>query len=264
MKRHFIAFGLLVAAAFAFTNCAQKEAYEPVQEETSTFEIIAKLPADTKTYNDGISTKWEKNDSLKVTYTYLFGKGEFEAPFTTSGDGHFKSNVGSLLGILQGAFAWSFQLTAYYPFKSYSNGQVAIPSSTVQESYGSMAHLAGKNCPLSGSVTINDIGQTVETPEVILNHLTSVIKVEVVNATASAIEVSEVDFLVDGEVTATTMVENAGSLAAGKTAEVYVVVKPGTYSNLSFTVNDTYVKNITAEAATFTAGMIKPVKFEIK
>ena len=72
------------------------------------------------------------------------------------------------------------------------------------------------------------------------------------------------DFLVDGAVKATTVVENAGALAAGETAMVYIVVEPGTYSNLSFTVNDSFVKTINAAEATFTAGKIKKVNFELK
>ena len=64
MKRIFT-FGLLVAAAFALTNCAQKESYAPVQEE-ATFEVVANLPVDTKTYNDGMSTKWSDDDQVSV------------------------------------------------------------------------------------------------------------------------------------------------------------------------------------------------------
>ena len=66
MKRIFT-FGLLVAAAFALTNCAQKESYAPVQEEvaeTVTLEIVANLPAETKTYNEGMSTKWSADDQI--------------------------------------------------------------------------------------------------------------------------------------------------------------------------------------------------------
>ena len=75
---------------------------------------------------------------------------------------------------------------------------------------------------------------------------------------------SIVDGPISGEVKATTVVEKAGALAAGETALVYVVVEPGTYSDLSFTVNDKFVKNINAAEATFTAGLIKKVNFEVK
>ena len=54
MKRIFT-FGLLVAAAFALTNCAQKESYAPVQEEAQNsipFELVVNLPVETKTVTD--------------------------------------------------------------------------------------------------------------------------------------------------------------------------------------------------------------------
>ena len=73
MKRNFIAFGLLVAAAFALTNCAQKEEYAPVQEEATKYvncEITVNLPAETKTYNEGMSTKWSADDQLGMIVTY--------------------------------------------------------------------------------------------------------------------------------------------------------------------------------------------------
>ena len=101
-------------------------------------------------------------------------------------------------------------------------------------------------------------------PEIVLEHVTSVIKVEVKNNTASDFYVNEVDFLVGGAVKAATIVENAGALASGDVAEVYVVVEAGTYSDLSFTVNGEYVKNISASDVAFKAGVIKPVLFVIE
>ena len=135
-----------------------------------------------------------------------------------------------------------------------------------------MAHLAGANCPLQGSVPVSWnqslpdllLRREYTIPEVELEHITSVIEVAVKNNTAAAVNVNEVDFLVDGAVKATTVVEKAGALAAGETAKVYIVVEPGTYSNLSFTVNDSFVKTINAAEATFTAGKIKKVNFEVK
>jgi hypothetical protein len=101
-------------------------------------------------------------------------------------------------------------------------------------------------------------------PEVCLEHITSVIEVAVKNNTAAAVNVNEVDFLVDGAVKATTVVEDAGALKVGDTAKVYIVVEPGTYSNMSFKVNDSFVKKINAAEAVFTAGKIKKVNFVIE
>ncbi len=271
MKRIFT-FGLLVAAAFALTNCAQKESYTPEQgatKEFATFEVVANLPVETKTYNDGISTKWSDNDQLHITFVKEDGtSAETDNAFNHVGNGRFEGLLER--EIIEGFFS-SFRGTkieAVYPFGSDGT----IPASTVQNGFDSMAHLAGTNCPLRGEVALSwqqNYWELITTrkytiPEIMLQHTTSVIEVAVKNSTAAAINVNEVDFLVGGEVKATTVVEKAGALAAGETALVYVVVEPGTYSNLSFTVNDSFVKNINAAEATFTAGLIKKVNFEVK
>ena len=268
MKRIFT-FGLLVAAAFALTNCAQKESYAPVQEETQNnipFELVVKLPAETKTVNDGLHTKWSTPDTIKVSFVSRVSW----LPYSSTAE--FTSDTGD--GILRGSFSGKVgdffahinlaDIQAYYPYTS--NG---VPASTVQDGYNSMAHLSGANCPLYGELSKTDLNSTgnngaTTTDPIILEHTTSVIEVAVKNSTTAAIEVNKVDFLVGGEVKATTVVENAGALAAGETAFVYVVVEPGTYSDLSFTVNDKFVKDINAAEATFTAGLIKKVNFEVK
>ncbi len=291
MKRIFT-FGLLVAAAFALTNCAQKESYAPVQEEATkyvNFEIVVKLPAETKTYNDGMSTKWSDDDQIgliaryyenqsDVWYkpNYVFVSDPLDNPFVHQGNGKFlgkleqelwNATIGSIANLIPNAQKSGF--TAVYPYGSDG----AVPASTVQNGYDSMAHLAGANCPLAAEINLSwsqDYGsmwsdeRPYTLPEVILEHVTSVIEVAVTNNTAAAVNVNEVDFLVDGAVKATTVVENAGALAAGETAMVYIVVEPGTYSNLSFTVNGTFVKSINAAEATFTAGLIKKVNFVLE
>ena len=286
MKRIFT-FGLLVAA-FALTNCAQKESYAPVQEEVKkyvTCELVVKLPAETKTYNDGLNTKWSDDDKIGVIARYYERKGflnyEFvsdplDNPFEHQGGGKFvgkleqelfNATIGSIANLIPNAQKSGF--TAVYPYGSDGS----IPASTVQNGYNSMAHLAGVNCPLKKEISLSwdqSYGEMwsderpYTLPEVTLDHVTSVIEVAVANNTSAAVNVNEVAFLVDGAVKATTVVEKAGALAAGETAKVYIVVEPGTYSNLSFTVNDSIVKNINAAEATFTAGKIKKVNFVIE
>jgi hypothetical protein len=103
MKRNFIAFGLLVAAAFALTNCAQKESYAPVQEEaqnTIPFELVVNLPAETKTVNDGMHTKWQAGDVIKVKFvSKISDRLSSTYEFTTvNGDGVFTASLTSALG----------------------------------------------------------------------------------------------------------------------------------------------------------------------
>jgi hypothetical protein len=288
MKRIYT-FGLLVAAAFALTNCAQKESYAPVQEEAKkyvTCELVVKLPAETKTYNEGLHTKWSADDQIGLIVKYYKNQSTgwlpdyqmvtepCDDPFVHVGNGKFVGKLDEKIisGYLTGLLGSSF--TAIYPYGS--NGEV--PASTVQTGYDSMAHLAGANCPLKKEISMSwsqDFRDMVDSwsesqnipyalPAVELKHVTSVIEVAVTNSTAAAIEVNKVDFLVGGEVKATTVVENAGALAPDQAAKIYIVVEPGTYSALSFTVNDTFFKTINAAEATFTAGKIKKVNFELK
>ena len=264
---------MVVAAAFAMASCAQKEADAPVQDETPkyvTFEFVANLPADTKTENDGMNTNWSENDHIKVIYEGKYtGVHEVSVPFTYAGDNKF---VGKLewelaMGFIFGSYS---TLKAVYPYETSG----AFQPVTVQTGYDSMAHLDGANCPLSGEIEVSwdqdynwELLENYRLNDVTLNHLTSVLEVAVVNNTTSAVEVSEVDFLVDGEVKATTVVEGAGVLAAGETAKVYVVVEPETYagSQISFQVNDTFEKKVTVDGdVTFTAGKIKKVNFSLE
>lgn len=272
MKKIFIAFAL-VAASFALTNCAQKDTYAPENEtvESVSFEVVANLPAETKTYNDGMSTKWSDDDQIHVTFVKSNGESdEADNAFTHQGEGKF---VGKLEKEIIYGFLSSFtggSISATYPYGS----DCTVPASTVQAGYDSMAHLAGANCPLTGTVELSwdqewlslIMSQKYTIPEITLNHVTSVVEVSVVNNTNAAVTVSEVDFLVDGAVKATTTVQGAGALAAGETAKVYLVVEPATYegAELSFQVNDTFEKVINVTEATFTAGKIKQVNFVIE
>lgn len=273
MKRTIINFAIVAAAAFAIVSCVQKESTTPVQDETPkyvTFEFMANLPADTKTENDGMNTYWSENDQIKVLYEGKYtGLHEVSVPFTYAGDNKF---VGKLewelaMGFIFGSYS---TLKAVYPYDT--NGE--FQPVTVQIGFDSMAHLDEANCPLSGEITLDwnqdfnmELLNNYKLNDVTLNHLTSVLEVAVVNNTTSAVEVSEVDFLVDGEVKATTVVEGAGVLAAGETAKVYVVVEPETYagSQISFQVNDTFEKKVTVDGdVTFTAGKIKKVNFVLE
>ena len=74
MKRQIISWGMMLAAAFTLTNCA-KEIDAPVQEPESVgypFEIVAST-VDTKTMNDGMSTKWVANDQINVFHAVSGG-----------------------------------------------------------------------------------------------------------------------------------------------------------------------------------------------
>ena len=276
MKRIFT-LGLLIAAAFALTNCAQKESYAPVQEElgeTVPFTVVADLTAETKTYNNGLNTMWSEGDQIKLSYTFDFlGQtyaGDFDAPFTTvEGDGIFTGEIGygDFAGSIGNALG-ALKISAVYPYTE--DGSIVIPATTVQEGYNSTAHLAGANCPLYGDVVIETTLEDffkgeLSTPRLLLNHATSVVKVTVTNASKEPIVIESVTFGVDADVKARTVVNKGTALEVGATADVYLVVEPFTVNpgegNFKFWVNDTPQEIVVKNPVTLEAGKINNMKF---
>ena len=276
MKRIFT-LGLLIAAAFALTNCAQKESYAPVQEElgeTVPFTVVADLTAETKTYNNGLNTMWSKGDQIKLSYTFdILGQtyaGDFDAPFTTvEGDGIFTGEIGfgDFAGLIGNALG-ALKISAVYPYTE--DGSIVIPATTVQEGYNSTAHLAGANCPLYGDkvieTTLEDFFKgELSTPRFRLNHATSVVKVAVTNASKEPIVIESVTFGVDADVKARTVVNKGTALEVGATADVYLVVEPFTVNpgegNFKFWVNDTPQEIVVKNPVTLEAGKINNMKF---
>lgn len=275
MKRSFITFGLLVAAAFALTNCAEKESIAPVQKETVEtvpFQVTANF-AETKTVNDGLRTKWEEGDQINLSYSLeVAGQtfaGEFNTPFTTeNADGVFTSNV-ELDDILTSiiTLVGKLEMKAVYPYGSDGS----LPKSTVQEGYNSTKHLAGPAIPLVGSVTLETSWADLfkgkfTTPSLKLNHVASVLEVEVTNNSKEPIVINRVSFGVGSDVKATTEVENGESLAVGEKATVYIVVEPETINpedgNIKFWVNDTPQEVKVVEPLTLNAGRIRQMHFD--
>lgn len=220
MKRSFYALGLMLAATFTLTNCA-KEMDAPVQEPSSTgipFEIIANA-VDTKTTNDGMSTVWAEGDALNVfhaeagTSTYVkdneFTYGETE-------NGNFAGTLAAELT------AEAYDWYASYPYSSYvktpasvSAGYMTVASSAsgaqTQNGNDSMAHIAGVNYPLYGVAKNVAVG---ETPEITMNHLTSLIEVVVYNETGEDIVVSNVSFTAPESVIGTYYIDFTGAAPA--------------------------------------------------
>lgn len=220
MKRSFYALGLMLAATFTLTNCA-KEMDAPVQEPSSTgipFEIIANA-VDTKTTNDGMSTVWAEGDALNVfhaeagTETYV-DNGEFT--YGETENGNFAGTLASELT------AEAYDWYASYPYNekvttpaSTTSGWMAVgsKSNAVQTQTGnnSMAHIAGENYPLYGVAKNVAVG---ETPEITMNHLTSLIEVNVYNEVGEDIVVSNISFTAPESVIGTYYIDFTGAAPA--------------------------------------------------
>ena len=172
-----ISWGMMLAAAFTLTNCA-KEIDAPVQESESNgypFEIIAST-VDTKTVNDGMSTKWADGDKINVFHalgesTDYVDNGAFTV--TDVEEGRFTGTLKEQLDPEE-----EYDWYVLYPYSSYiktpgakTDGYTYIGYSTGlnQSGYNSMASLKGSVCPLYGIAKYAGVR-----PEITMNHLSSI------------------------------------------------------------------------------------------
>lgn len=293
MKKNLLVMGVMAAAAFTLTNCTE-EIQSAIEVEKVPYTIYADA-ADTKTENDGLSTVWVEGDALNVFHAPA-GATEYgdNSMFTLSDAEAGKFVTEELKGELAEVNDWY----VLYPYNKYvttpaakDKGYINVGSKTAitQYGYGTMAHLSGLNCPLYGVAK----GVSDETiPALVMNHLTSVVKVEVTNNTGDDIVVSNVVFTAPEEIcgtfyvdftgeapayvgsganyvsnSATVNVAGAETLAAGQTADVYVVIKPFTAkagSGLKLSVNGSEKTKTLDADVVFAPGCIKTLTFSLE
>ena len=284
--------GLMLAATFTLTNCV-KEVNQPVDVPSAgiPFEIVASASEDTKTENDGMKTKWIADDAINLFHAVAGSEeyvsdNSFKITEENLAEGRFKGELG---GALDGSKSYDWY--AFYPYSSY----ITTPANTSgysyvghsggleQNGYNNMDALCDNVCPLYG---IAENVPASELPSVKMNHLTSVVRIRVTNASGSPMTVDNasftapedivgqyyIDFSTDQPVftaksvknTATVEVTNATELANGGVADLYLAVKPFTAETgeeIVITVNG-YSKTIKmTKDVTFTAGKIKTVNF---
>lgn len=292
-----ISWGMMLAAAFTLTNCA-KEINNPNEQPESAgypFEIVAST-VDTKTVNDGMSTKWAEGDQINLFHAVTDGT-------TYSDDKAFKVTdveggkfSGTLTGTLdpQEEYDWY----AFYPYTSLittpanKSTYVTVASKTsgvqTQNGNNSMAHIAGANYPLAGKAYATSAGST---PELKMNHVTSLLEVVVTNATEEPLTVTEIifnapelivgtfyvnfadeitpeSFVSSGESytskTAKLAVNNGEEIAKGASAKFYLAVKPfdaEAGETLELYVNGSVKEIELSKAVSFTAGKIKTLNY---
>ena len=260
MKKALLFVGL-AAATLSFVGC-NKEADVPGLDGRKV-EIVL-TDAQTRTVNDGMTTKWAENDELSVFYAPA-GSTDWSSntKFTVT---NAASNVATGEVELTGS---SYDWYLFYPYvKQLPNPSTLNPEGSQYERSGytpvgsknnatqtqnglnSTAHLSGANLPVWG-VAKNVAADKV--PTVSMKHVTSVVKVNVTNGLKDAITISSLSFTGtedivgtyyiditgdaptfvgsgDGYVssTANLTVSNADALASGATASFYIAVKPFT------------------------------------
>ena len=284
---------MMLAAAFTLTNCA-KEIDAPVQEPESVgypFEIVAST-VDTKTINDGMSTKWAAGDKLNVFHavgetTEYVNNGAFEVADLE--EGRFTGTLKEQLNPEE-----EYDWYVLYPYNvkvttpgAKTEGYTYIGYSTGlnQTGYNSMASLKESVCPLYGIAKYAGVR-----PEITMNHLSSIVAINVTNENDEPLTITTASFTAtedivgsyfiditgesvvytpsDANYVKTTAVVNvtsgATALEQGQSAILYAAIKPFTApagQKLALSVNG-YTKEIElSKAVTFAAGKIKTLNF---
>lgn len=215
MKKSLL-FAGLAAATLAFVGC-NKEAELP--SVGGDFEIVLNT-VDTRTVNDGLSTKWAEKDALSVFYAPANTENwssniKFTVADTESGLA--KGEVGELTAT---AYDWYL----FYPYTSQIPNPTAVNSDGVNKGYvtiggqfqtqagdGDMAHLAGSKVPLYGVTRKVAVG---ETPVVAMKQAAAVIRFQVQNKLDEEIQVSSVKFTAPTDIVGTYYIDFTGILPA--------------------------------------------------
>ena len=285
----------MLAATFTLTNCAQEiDNPNDVPSAGIPFEIVA-TSAETKTVNDGLNTKWVADDQINIfhavaeTNAYV-ADGAFTVAEADVATGRF---TGTLSAALESDKVYDWY--ALYPYSEHvttpgehDEGYTYIGHSKGlnQSGYDSMASLKGSVCPLYGIATAVPEGTK---PSMTMNHISSIVAINVTNATEEALTVSTASLTAEEDIvgsyfiditkspvvctpsaanyvnnTATVNVSGGTELAQGESAILYLAIKPftaATGEKLVLSVNG-YSKELTmTKDVTFTAGKIKTLNF---
>ncbi|MBQ8170042.1 MAG: hypothetical protein IJZ98_04805 [Bacteroidales bacterium] len=266
MRRFIILVMTLAMAAFAFNNCAYPD-WEPQAPSGETgdggtvtptdpdkaFSVVATI-VETKTVSSETGTlAWEKGDQINVFHavsgetTYI---SDNAATVDDVSKGLFKGTLSK--GLKKG---YTYDWYLFYPYTenltvldnaaSVTIGSGAAAFQT-QAGNDSKAHVSGDAMPLYGTAMGVEEGKT---PTAEMQHLASILEVNVINGVTPVLTVSEVkievadaivgaftmDFVegtliaVQGAAsnTATLKVTDGTGLEKGQSAKFYLLVKPG-------------------------------------
>lgn len=287
MKRIIMSIGVIVAAIFTLTNCNKEmdAPQQPDQKQGVPFEFSASIL--TKTANQGEGTIWSAGDAVNLYHSVAsassyVSNGSFAIAEEDLEEGKFRGELASAL-----ESGKSYDWVAFYPYDAANTAPSSVTvslGSAVQTGDNNMTHVAGENFPLWG-VAKNVNGDL----QMQLNHLSSLLEVEVLNSTSEEIIVSSValtaqediagEFTVDltseapafaavaGKTSNTSIltVNSAQNIGKGASAKYYLAVKPFTAaagSNLILSVNGIDYEIELSSDVVFSAGNIKPLKFD--
>lgn len=294
MKRQFITWGMMLAAAFTLTNCA-KEIEDPNQQPEKQgypFEIVAST-VDTKTVNEGMATKWDDDDAINLFHAEAGAEVYGANDKFTIADVEACRFTGNLTAALE--TTKSYDWYALYPY----NSNIATPGDRAdgytyighskglnQTGYDNMESLKETICPLYG---VAKAVASSDTPSITMNHLTSVVAIKVTNTTEESLTITTASLTAEENIvgsyfiditkspvvykasegfvknTAVVNVSDGTALAKGESATLYLAIKPFTAkagTSLTLSVNG-YAKDpkVLTSDVTFHAGKIKTLNF---
>ena len=296
MKKYFFTVGAALAAVLTLTNC-NKEENGPSYgyEGTVPFSITADCPV-AKTVNDGaFGTDWAAGDGINLLYsetgkTSYLAAGKFTIAQEDLDTRTFKGLLASELAE-NGKYDWY----AVYPYnnatatpgKALVTLGCAAGSAQAQSGNGNLAHIAGPNYPVGGAAKAV---ASATTPSIAVNHLSSLIEVEVNNSTSTLLTVTEIVFEAEEAVVgefyvdltketptytavaadkvssvATLAVSNAETIPVGGSAKYYLAVKPfkaAAGTTITMSVNGIVRSVEMTSDMVFSAGLRKNVVFK--
>lgn len=296
MKNLFLSAGIIAASALALVSCSQELApATPDQGKPVTYTLNVATPeTETKTtVDDSWNVAWASGDKISAVVNSTAATFSYESgnSFTTTDELTLGSSNNWYLLYPSTNFFKSVSSEGYAANSSGANTYFDIPSKTnTQISVGSKSHLGGQ--PLYGVGTSTGSGAA----SVQMNHLVSVLRIQVTNSTSAAINVAKVkvENNADARMSGTYYMNftngssessgatythpNAelsvsnGSIAKNGTGEFYVPVHPfsldsGDKVTVTLTLSDnstaTFEKAV-SDAVDFTAGHIKTRKITVK
>lgn len=287
---------LIISAALLSLNCSKENTWtEPHDKVQSKFDLCAQIST-TRTNIEGLATSWADGDALAIFHTEsgssVYGSND---KFTISADnlatGKF---TGTLTEGLETSKAYNWY--AVYPYRavstpaSYGDGETAAfnvgRENITQTGNDSKAHLAGPYCPLAGR--LSDLTGDSK-PAFEMNHLSSVLAIEVTNNSGEPLTVTTIALTSDEEIvgkfhlditgeqviytadatgsskTSTLAVSGAEAIADGSKATFYIPLKPHTVeagNEMKLSVNRYEKVSAAGKDIVFTAGTIHRISFD--
>ena len=305
MRRIIILCISLAMSAFAFNNCAYPDwAPEPSTDEVGVgtgkpvipanpnFSVIASIAQTKSGVSEEGAIVWTPGDLINVFHgvsgeSKLVSDGVVFYDHESEEANVFKGELGSSL---KNAVPYDWYM--FYPYNSElsivdNKASVNIGSKATgvqkQNGYGNKSHVSGEGMPLYGYNMGVVAGKT---PKAELQHLASVIELNITSCMPEAVQISEikvtaaeaivgsfvVDFVkgtvtaVEGESsnTATLAVSNPANLLDKESAKFYLVVKPFTApkgSVLTISVNGSEKEVEVSSDLVFKAGQTTTVDY---